>query len=229
MLNQTLALAEIPKRTLTRVRGAMESLLDFVQTPHIQYLSGAELTQTSWWPGQIVAATEREEHLPEKTFTQLKRIAEQGLVIVATDSTRNHLVVGSVALWPLGKDEEGHEWYEMGTLWVHKEYRHSGKKNTRIAHALFRRCLMTHADKNILANTTNNTAIHFGIRHDMVNISFYILPKAIHRTTCVCPVSKTATTDNMSCPIKDGMCRLFVTHETWQRIGTPDPLRRFTR
>lgn len=197
------------------------NLLDTFRTPGIDYVSGYDLKRFAWWLPQVVEATQGERHLLTKTSAELRTVAQEHHIIVAIDSRRKDVVVGCIALWHLGRDEHGQDWFELGTLWVKPAYRFRGQRHMPIADALYRRILADNQDKNILATTTNLSAIHLGMRHGMQMIPFWSLPKETHRATCVCPPEKTGTTDNMQCHVKDKACRVRVPFPTWQRMGKP--------
>ena len=198
------------------------NLLDTFRTPGIQYLSGEQLKRFAWWIPQVVDATQNEEHLLTKTSLELRTVAEQHHIIIAVDTRLNYLVVGCIALWHLGRDEQNRDWFELGTLWVHPDYRYHGSRHMPIADALYRRILSENQSKNILATTTNLSAIHLGMRHGMQMIPYASLPKKTHKATCVCPFEKTGTHNNMKCPLKDQSCRVRIPFPTWQRIGKPE-------
>jgi len=196
-------------------------LLDTFRTPGIHYISGPALKHFAWWIPQVADATQHERHLLTKTPEELRIVADQQHIIIAVDTRRNHLVVGCIALWHLGRDEHQCDWFELGTLWVKPEYRFHGNRHMPIADALYRRILADNQDKNILATTTNLAAIHLGMRHGMQMIPYRALPQMTHRATCVCPFEKTKTRNNMQCPLKDKECRVRVPFPTWKRIGKP--------
>lgn len=200
---------------------APANLLDTFRTPGIQYLSGYQLKQFAWWIPQVVEATQNEPHLLTKTSAELRTVLNEHHIIVAVDTQHSNTIVGCIALWHLGQDKYDRDWFELGTLWVKKEYRFRGTRHMPIADALYRRILSDNQSKNILATTTNPSAIHLGMRHGMQMIPFWSLPKDTHRATCVCPFEKTGTIDNLRCPLKERACRVRVPFPTWQRIGKP--------
>lgn len=197
------------------------NFLDTFRTPGIDYLSGYALKQFDWWIPQVVEATRAEEHLLTKTSAELRTVANEHHIIVAVDKRHNHHIVGCIALWHLGKDAQGQDWFELGTLWVKKTYRFHGTHHMPIADALYRRILANNQEKNILATTTNISAIHLGVRHGMQMIPFVSLPKKTHVATCVCPPQKTGVSNNKHCRLKDMSCHVRVPFPTWQRMGKP--------
>lgn len=203
---------------------APANLLDTIRTPGIQYISGYALKRFAWWIPQVIDATKQETHLLTKTEKELQTVRDEHHIIIAVDTRRNHAVVGCIALWHLGKDEHNQDWFELGTLWVKPEYRFRGERHMPIADALYRRILADNQDKNILATTTNLSAIHLGMRHGMQMISFRSLPRKTHQATCVCPIEKTRVLDTMNCPLKDKQCRVRVPFPTWKRMGKPKRL-----
>ncbi len=214
-------LATSPFRTVP------ENLFDMIRTPGIRYICGRELTRFAWWIPQVVHATQFDSHLLSKTSAELHTVSNERHITIAVDTHRNHIVVGCVALWKLGYDEHERGWFELGTLWVKPEYRFRGEQHMPIADALYRRILADHQSKNILATTTNHSAIRLGARHGMQMITFQSLPKLTHKATCVCPIEKTGTDDNVCCRLKDSACRVRVPFPTWQRIGQPQRIHAY--
>lgn len=210
---------------------APANMLDTFRTPGIQYISGAALKRFAWWIPQVVDATQNEQHLLTKTSAELRSVAEDGHIIIAVDTKRNHVVVGCIALWDLTENHKQRitslttnplaHWRELGTLWVKPEYRFHGDRHMPLADALYRRILALNQSENILATTTNLAAVHLGMRHGMQMIPFHTLPKNIHEATCVCPMEKTGVTNNMHCPLKDKTCFVRVPFPTWRRMGKP--------
>gem|GEM_PF-2526090 len=198
------------------------NILDKIRTPGINYISGYDLKRFGdSWVSQVVAATQGEQHLLTKTSLELKTVMNEHHIIIAVDTRRKHMVVGCIALWRLGVDENECDWFELGTLWVKPEYRFHGERHMPIADALYRRLLANNQDKNILATTTNLRAIHLGMRHGMQMISFRHLPKKTQYATCVCPFDKTKSLENAYCILKNKECRVRVPFPTWQRMGKP--------
>jgi len=193
-------------------------------TPAIAYLSGDSLLlfDESWY-AQVEAITRAEVHLLTKTREDLEPAARNGRVIIAVDTSAGNRVVGCIVLWELDRDADGVMWYELGTFLVSPEYRFGSDspKAMPIGDALYRRLLAEHQDKNTLGTTTNRAAIKTGRRHGMQMISFGRLPIAIHRATCICPIEKTGVADQMRCRIKDQLCRVRVSYETWLRMDQP--------
>jgi hypothetical protein len=213
---RTSAAGELVLRTLTERR-----------TPGIRYVSGdALLALSDLWYEQIEQITRSEPHLLTKTRPELEPAAVDGRVTLAIDTSESGRVVGCIVLWELGRDEDGHMWYELGTFVVVPDHRYGarGPKAMPIADALYRRALYAHRDKNILGTTTNIHAIHTGQRHGMQMVSFQALPLAVHEATCICPTSKTCSTNNALCRIKDDSCRVRVPYPTWVRMGSPTHL-----
>ncbi len=198
------------------------NILDKIRTPGINYVSGYDLKRFGdSWVSQVVAATQGEQHLLTKTSVELKTVMNEHHIIIAVDTRRKHVIVGCIALWHLGVDEYKKDWFELGTLWVKPDYRFHGSRHMPIADALYRRILADNQDKNILATTTNLSAVHLGARHGMQMIPYRALPQETHKATCVCPIEKTKTNNNMHCCLKDTKCFIRVPFPTWQRMGKP--------
>ncbi|NQV89444.1 MAG: hypothetical protein HQ488_03935 [Parcubacteria group bacterium] len=197
------------------------------RTPGIKYVSGdALLALGEDWYKQIEQITKAEPHLLTKTRLDLEPAAIDGRVTLAIDTGESDRVVGCIVLWELERDQNGHMWYELGTFVVVPDHRYGarGPKAMPIADALYRRVLHAHRTKNILGTTTNIHAIHTGQRHGMQMVSFHALPSEVHLATCICPISKTGTSNNAMCRIKDANCRVRVPHATWTRMGSPTRL-----
>ena len=194
------------------------------RTPGIVYLSGKDLLiHDDRWYAEVEVATQGSEHLLNKTRKELEPAARQGLVTIAFDTTQGDRLVGCIVLWELAPDHAGRMWYELGTFLVVPDHRFKarGPKAMPIADELTVRLLDEHADRMIMCTTTNPGAGHTFIRDGMRAVSFHALPAAIHRETCICPIAKTGTVNNLFCRIKNGPCHAFVSHNTWERMGCP--------
>ncbi len=168
---------------------------------------------------QIVAsASKTEAALLDKTAAQLWSLWRQGLSILALDGDK---VVGHAALVPLIPEQN---WYEFGVVWVRPEYRH---KDLRVALRLYKAMFEYHAEKYILATTTNLAAMVVGWRADMIPVTFSSLPPEVWRETCCCPANKTGAADgnNMAyCKLRERLsdgCFVRITQPTHQHLGTP--------
>lgn len=189
--------------------------------PHIIYLSGPPLLafDDSWYD-QVEAITRAEPQLLTKTRLELEPAARAGHVLIAVDVTQNSRVVGGIVLWDLDRDQTGAMWYELGTFFVHPEYRYS-HTHLPIGDTLYARLLAENRGKNILGTTGNIHAIHTGARHGMQMIRFGDLPEEVRRASCICPASKTGVADNAHCRLRDLLCRVRVSSDTWVRMGQP--------
>jgi hypothetical protein len=187
-------------------------------THEIHYLNGNQLlTHDDRWYAQIEATTEAEAHLLKKTRVDLEPAVQDNRVIVAFSDIE---VVGCIVLWDLAPDETGEMWYELGTFLVVPTMRFN-LSGLPIGDVLYRMLLEQHRGKNILGTTTNHKAIKTGRRHGMQMIAFSQLPEAVRAASCICPVNKTGVNDNRYCRIKDGLCRVRVSFNTWVRMGRP--------
>lgn len=194
------------------------------ETPGIDYVHGEELDDfREEWYEAIEAMTRAEPHLLTKTREDLEPAVRERRIVVAVDRTSGDKVVGCIVLWPLCEDESGQMWYELGTFLVIPSYRY-GRAGLPIGDVMYHHLLAQNQEKNILGTTTNVHAIHTGMRHGMQMISFRRLPPAIHHATCVCPLEKTGTRNNLRCNIKDLACRVRVSTPTWERMGSPERL-----
>lgn len=197
------------------------------RTPGIIYLSGSDLlVHNERWYEEVEAITHREVHLLTKTRTELEPAARQGLVTIAIDTAQDNRLVGCIVLWELERDHEGVMWYELGTFLVVPDHRFKarGPRALPIGDVLTRHLLDEHANKRIMCTTTNPAAAHTFVRDEMRVVSFHALPTTIHRATCICPIKKTGVADNRLCRIKNGPCYAFISHNTWEVMGTPQTL-----
>lgn len=196
--------------------------------PDINFIWGEDLLYVDQtWYNQVEESTSRERHLLTKSRAELEPAARDGRVLLAVTFKMDKCggsdwmnIAGCIVLWDLERDPRGVMWYELGTFFVEPHWRF-GYTALPIGDALYQTLLDLHPDKNIIGTTTNPSAIHTGMRHGMQMVSFQDLPISIHRSTCICPVEKTGTLDNMRCPLKDAQCRVRVTMQTWERLGRP--------
>lgn len=202
----------------------------------IEYRWGTDITRLHVHPGdsvwyeQIEKVTREEPHLLPKTREELQPAAEDGRIILATYDKMDKcggpdelIVAGCIVLWELERDHHGDLWYELGTFFVRPSFRFS-RTGMSIGDTLYGLLLHLHSNKNILATTTNEHAIHTGMRHGMQMVSFHSLPELIHHATCICPMEKTGACDNANCLLKDRVCRVRVPFPTWVRMGCPKRL-----
>lgn len=199
------------------------------QTSSIVYLSGNELLHfPDRWYQEVEAITREEPQLLTKTRKELEPAAQQGHVLIAVDVLADHRVVGGIVLWDLDVDEHNQMWYELGTFFVHPSYRFH-HTHIPIGDTLYARLLNENQGKNILGTTANIHAIHTGARHGMQMIQFSDLPERIRHATCICPSSKTGAINNVHCLLRDEICRVRVSHDTWVRLGSPALRHQYTR
>lgn len=112
------------------------------------------------------------------------------------------------------------EWYELGSTWIHPHYR-GQNLNVR----LYQEFLALHADKNILATTTNEASLAVGRKLGFALIRRKLLPDEVWRASCVCSFHKTGAKDNVHCKLAwgedqacGGPCWFRVTAETAARL-----------
>ncbi len=206
-----------------------------IPKPEIVYVSGHDLcTLDESWYTQVEVITRAEAHLLTKTRDDLEPTVLDNRVIIALDRSSppfsrgekrgvSNRVIGCIVLWELAEDSQGAMWYELGTFLVIPEYRFA-TSGLPIGDELYSRLLATHQDKNILGTTTNHKAIKTGRRHNMQMIRFGQLPDAVRIASCICPADKTGVDGPVHCRIKDQLCKVRVTRETWIRMGQPERL-----
>lgn len=187
--------------------------------PDIILVRGHHLKTWNGWAEEVAQTTLREAHLLPQRADHLVALAQEERIIVAFDLTRDHKVVGCIALWHL-TESEGQTWGEMGSVFVHPEYRHS-TSGLELADQLYLELLNAFPHVNILATTTNRAAIRAGERTGLKHVGFDALPGCVREATCICPASKTGTLDNRSCPLANAACLVRVSGQTHERMGSP--------
>jgi len=112
-------------------------------------------------------------------------------------------------------------WFELGGTYVHPDYR--GRK---INHEMYRVFLPRHAEKDILATTTNPISRAVGQYLGFTEIPRRLLPEKVWRASCSCPIEKIGTFDQAVCPLafsesarQTDLCYFRVTPETARRHG----------
>lgn len=167
----------------------------------------------------IASAIRTEQHLLEVGSMCLEWSYNDGYAVVAT---RGDEPVGYTRLSFLTGGADG--FLELGSTWVHPKYRNNG-----INKEMYRLLLPKHADKNILATTTNLGSIIVGEECGFVAVRRKDLPESIWRFSCCCPLAKTGATkgDNSDCRLAHGepqrdkqasACWFRVTPQTAERL-----------
>lgn len=158
-----------------------------------------------------------------KTVDELYQFWRQGLSAIAICDGQ---IVGHAAIEPLTYGL----WHEIGAVWVHPDFRGRALANGQHPHVgfrLYRALLDRHgADMNILATTINPAAMMVGWRVGMVPLGYDQLPEHVWKATCCCPSQKTGVPreENVPrCGMRQSTCFVRVTHETWVRLGRPEP------
>jgi hypothetical protein len=152
-----------------------------------------------------------------KTPEELMAYWRSGLSAMAISPTEE--VLGHAALEPLIPG-----WFELGAVWAREDCRGTKGVYKQVAARLYETLLGQNTDKNILATTINPAALGLGRRIGLVPISYNSLPREVWEATCCCPAEKTGVprTENVpNCLLRENICFVRVTKETWQRIGTP--------
>ena len=113
-------------------------------------------------------------------------------------------------------DSPGGEWYELGSTWIHPEYR-----RRHLAVQLYERFLQIHDDKNILTTTTSAAAQGVGEKLGFVTVERKKLPEKVWTASCTCPKWRTGVDDNAQCLLaygemqqSGGPCWFSVTRST---------------
>ena len=128
---------------------------------------------------ELSEATYREPHLLGQPAENLIAQFEAGLSALGVCEGR---LVAHTTIWPL-IDHDGETWYELGTTWVHPEFR-----GRNVNKALYRMFLPLHSAKNILATTTNAASLSVGQDRELhfESIPREVLPEAVWRESCCC-------------------------------------------
>ena len=114
-------------------------------------------------------------------------------------------------------------WFELGSTWVHPDFR--GRKINETMYSIL---LPRHKDRNILATTTNPISYQVGKQQGFVHVPRRALPEEVWKSSCVCPLAKTRSSspDNSGCRYAHGeaqqsgsLCWFRVTLETAVRNG----------
>jgi N-acetylglutamate synthase-like GNAT family acetyltransferase len=155
-----------------------------------------------------------------KSEDDLYEFWRQGLSAIAL---KNGEIVAHAAIEPLA---EGN-WFELGAVWTREDVR--GKVDGLHQHVglrLYQAILARHREKNILATTVNRAAMIVGWRVGMVALTYSQLPRHVWEATCCCPTSKTGVERALNvphCKMRETLCFVRVTKETWERLGSPFP------
>lgn len=155
-----------------------------------------------------------------KTVEDLLGFWNAGLSAIAV---RDGRVIGHAAIEPLCDG-----WFELGAVWVDPSVRGAEGKHSHVGLRLYRALLAAHREKNILATTINPAAMTVGWRVGMVPILYEQLPQEVWAATCCCPAGKTGVprSENVPhCALKQKICFVRITSETWTRLGCPEPCR----
>ena len=187
----------------------------------IRYLQGRELDSLARWAEDVAEISRHQPHLLPQKPEALRGANEAGRVVIAIDAAANSQVVGCIVLWELDVTSHGASWFELGTVVVVDGYRHRDNPTLFIADALYAQMLGAFPGVNILATTTNESALKSGERAGLKHPGFRVLPPDVQAGTCICPHSKTGVDDPRLCPLRDQSCFMRVSEETWQRLGHP--------
>lgn len=146
---------------------------------------------------QVSESIRSESHLLPQNAAGLQEQFEKDLSVIVVDEMGE--IVGHATLWLLVDQSSVGEVYELGTTWVHPDYRGHGVNTEMYKHFLER-----HKGKNILATTTNPASVAVGRQAGLRTIPRKLLPITCWKASCICPSSKTGTKDNISCKLARG-------------------------
>ena len=172
---------------------------------------------------QISKAFKGEPHLLQVSAEELEESFNQGLSILVMSEGR---AVGHARLLKLTeKNSPSGEWYELGSTWVHKNYR-----NQQLNAQMYEHFLPRHEGKNILATTTNTASLAVGRKLGFVLIPRKYLPENVWRSSCTCSAKKTGSSDNLDCLLAygeqqqcEGPCWFRITKFTAERLDYRPP------
>lgn len=156
-----------------------------------------------------------------KSADDLLAFWNAGLSAIALNA--DGMIIGHAAVEPLIRD-----WFELGAVWIHPDYRGTTKKGSRhhVGLRLYLAILGAHEEKNILATTVNPAAFVVGWRVDMVPVPYESLPRDVWKATCCCPKEKTGVPSEQNVPWcmlrQNRVCFVRVTRQTFTRMGMPE-------
>lgn len=171
---------------------------------------------------EVAKAINNEKHLLPAKVKQLWKSLQSAEAVVLLSADMK--IVGYSRLTPLIKDES-ERWYELGTSWVRSDCRGMG-----FCQQMYDRLLTRHSEKNILATTTNASALAVGTKCGFITVPRKILPTRVWRASCVCPAIKTGVPAGLQqyCKLaqdepqlKSGCdpCCFRITRATAERLG----------
>lgn len=152
---------------------------------------------------RIAAAIRVEKQLLEVGSLSLLWSYDDGYAVVALNERDEPVGYTRLSIL-LGPDLEDNNrrWLELGSTYVHKDYRDNG-----INKAMYRLLLPEHAHKdNILATTTNVASIAVGEDFGFVPVERKKLPIKVWKNSCSCPLEKTSASSmtNDDCKLAHG-------------------------
>jgi len=168
---------------------------------------------------QISRAFDNEPHLLKVSASELTESFDQKLSMVVMLGGKP---VGHTRLLKLTEgDSSSGEWYELGSTWVHPDYR-----NHQLNAQMYEKFLPRHEDKNVLATTTNVASLAVGRKIELVTIPRRSLPENVWVASCTCSAEKTGVDENSGCLLAysevqqcKGPCWFRVTKSTAERLG----------
>lgn len=168
---------------------------------------------------QISRAFDHEPHLLKVSASELMKSFDQRLSMVVMFENKP---VGHTRLLKLtDSDSPGGEWYELGSTWIHVDYR-----NHQLNAQMYEKFLPRYEDKNVLATTTNIASLAVGRKLEFVTLPRRVLPENVWVASCTCSAEKTGVDKNSDCLLADseaqqcrGPCWFRVTKFTAERLG----------
>lgn len=184
------------------------------QTSWLQYKSAEQLNLTMLWATcqKIAKAFEEEKHLLAIEPSEILLSFLNELSVIGLNEKREP--VCHTRLIPLNG------WFELGSTWVHPDYRSQG-----LNLAMYRKFLPRHIGKDIFATTTNPSSLKVGEQLGFVTVTRKQLPIEVWQASCVCPKSKTGEQGPQRCHLAFGenqglsLCYYRITPETAERHG----------
>lgn len=169
---------------------------------------------------EIADAFQGESHLLSVSAHDLRRSFYEGCAVVAL-ANLGQKPVGFTRISQIVDGAGGDEsWFELGSTWVHGDYRHRGINRT-----MYELLLACHRNKNVLATTTNEHSLMLGESIGLVLRKRKDLPENVWKASCVCAGSKMGAGCAEHCarafgePQQQGAnCYFRVTAETAKRI-----------
>ena len=201
------------------------------QTPQSPKSSQPRVADTA----DFLVGGELPEHIGEDIFEQVASAFDRDKLILSVPAKAladsffaglsvlvlnpDGMAIGYTRITPL-YEAGGQSWFELGSSWVHEDYRNQG-----LITASYRKLLSRNEDKNIMATSSTQAALAVGKKLGFVFVARKDLPEPTWRACCICPKEKSGADNNDLClraynePQQSGLnCYTRVTKATAERF-----------